>query len=141
MLKYLNAESDIAKLLRQGSRPEICFNYIGEQTMPAAQANAIGVAAESYGRTNSERGLRPYLLMITAEIRKGQLSVRWGYSRNLHRETTIRHLARSFKKAFKSLIDCCETDDTTLFTPSDFPDANLSQLELDEFISSIGAIG
>ena len=75
--------------------------------------------------------------MITAEIRKGQLSVRWGYSRNLHRETTIRHLARSFKKAFKSLIDCCETDDTTLFTPSDFPDANLSQLELDEFISSI----
>jgi non-ribosomal peptide synthase protein (TIGR01720 family) len=141
VLKYLNAESDIAKLLRQAARPEICFNYIGEQTVPAAQANAIGVAAESYGRTNSERGLRPYLLMITAEIRKGQLSVRWGYSRNLHRETTIRHLARSFKKAFKSLIDCCETDDTTLFTPSDFPDANLSQLELDEFISSIGAIG
>jgi len=108
--------------------------------MPSARENAISVAGESYGRNNSARGHRPYLLMITAEIRKEQLSIRWSYSRNLHRETTIRDLARSFKKAFKSLIDYCETDDTTLFTPSDFPDANLSQLELDEFISSIGAL-
>ena len=108
--------------------------------MPAAQANAIGVAAEP--QQNQQRA-RP--TPVSADDhggdQEGQLSVRWGYSRNLHRETTIRHLARSFKKAFKSLIDCCETDDTTLFTPSDFPDANLSQLELDEFISSISAIG
>ena len=77
--------------------------------------------------------------MISAEIRKEQLIVRWGYSRNLHRETTIQRLAQSFEKAFKSLIQCSHASNATLFTPSDFPDANLSQLELDEFISSIGA--
>jgi non-ribosomal peptide synthase protein (TIGR01720 family) len=140
VLKYLNAGSEIGKLLRQTPRPEISFNYIGEQAMPSPRENAISVAAESYGSSISARGVRPYLLMITAEIRKEQLSIRWNYSRNLHRETTIRDLARSFKKAFKSLIDCCETTDTDLFTPSDFPGANLSQVELDEFISSIGAL-
>ena len=140
VLKYLNTGSETAQLLRQASRPEISFNYIGEQSLSSARENAISVAGESYGRNNSARGNRPYLLMITAEIRKEQLSIRWGYSRNLHRETTIRDLARSFKKAFKSLIDCCDETDTTLFTPSDFPGANLSQIELDEFISSIGAL-
>jgi non-ribosomal peptide synthase protein (TIGR01720 family) len=138
-LKYLNVESETAKLLRQAPRPEISFNYIGEQAVPAGRENVIRPAAEKYGRVNSECGTRPYLLMITAEIRKEQLLLRWAYSRNQHRESTIRSLAQSFEKAFRSLVDSGQQTNANIYTPSDFPNANLSQTDLDEFIATIGA--
>jgi non-ribosomal peptide synthase protein (TIGR01720 family) len=139
-LKYLNAASEVAHLLQVAPRAEISFNYIGEQEVSAARENAVGLAPEKCGSLQSKRNTRPYQLMVTAEIRKGQLAINWSYSKNLHQETTIQRLAHSFEKALKSLIDCDQkTNDATLYTPSDFPNANLSQLELDEFINSIGA--
>lgn len=133
-LKYLKREA-----WPSSARAEISFNYIGEQEVSAARANAIGLAPEKCGSLLSKRNPRPYHLMVTAEIRKGQLTINWSYSSNLHQETTIQRLAQSFERAFRALIDVDQKTKDALYTPSDFPNANLNQLELDEFLSSIGA--
>ena len=83
------------------------------------------------------RGMRPFLLMVTAQITEERLTIHWAYSKNMHRETTIRRLVESFEEAFRSLIRHSQTADAN--TPSDFPNANLSQLDLDKFIATIGA--
>jgi len=137
VLKYLTAESEIAKLLSAAQPAEVSFNYIGAQQTAVRDENGIRLAAERYGTVNGERGMRPYLLMVTAQITEEQLTVHWAYSKNVHRETTIRRLVESFEKAFRSLISHCQTAEAN--TPSDFPNANLSQLDLDEFIATIGA--
>ncbi len=138
-LKYLNLQTEAAQVLQIAPRAEISFNYIGEQEVSVARANAIGLAPEKCGSLQSKRNPRPYQLMVTAEIRKGQLTINWSYSKNLHQETTIQRLAQSFERAFKTLIDFDQKNNAALYTPSDFPNANLSQLELDEFLSGIGA--
>jgi amino acid adenylation domain-containing protein/non-ribosomal peptide synthase protein (TIGR01720 family) len=137
VLKYLRPESEIAKLLRAAPRAEVSFNYVGAPKAAPRDENAIRQAAEKYGTLNGERGQRPYLLMVTAQIREERLTINWAYSKNVHRPTTIRRLAESFEEAFRSLIGHCQTADAN--TPSDFPNANLSQSDLDEFIATIGA--
>jgi amino acid adenylation domain-containing protein/non-ribosomal peptide synthase protein (TIGR01720 family) len=140
LLKYLNPESEIAKLLRAAPRAEVSFNYVGAQEEAGARnENSVHQAAEKHGRVNCERGVRPYLLMVTAQVTREKLTVQYGYSKNLHRQQTIERLAELFEKNFRSLISLCQRADATLYTPSDFPNANLNQVDLDDFIASIGA--
>jgi amino acid adenylation domain-containing protein/non-ribosomal peptide synthase protein (TIGR01720 family) len=136
-LKYLRPESEIAKFLRAAPRAEVSFNYVGAQEPASREKSTFHQAAEKYGSIDDGRGMRPYLLMVSAQISEERLTVHWAYSKNMHRETTIMRLAKSFEEAFRSLISRCKTGDAN--TPSDFPNANLSQLDLDEFIATIGA--
>ena len=46
-------------------------------------------------------------------------------------------LANHYFRALKTLIAHCTAPDSGGFTPSDFPDADLSQSELDEFIGQL----
>jgi non-ribosomal peptide synthase protein (TIGR01720 family) len=137
VLKYLKRESEIAQLLWAAPRAEVSFNYIGAQKAAAQDENDVRLAAEIYRPVHGNRGMRPFLLMITAQITEEQLAIHWSYSKNRHRETTIRHLAESFEEAFRSILNHCQTREAN--TPSDFPNANLSQLDLDKFIATIGA--
>ena len=66
-------------------------------------------------------------LEITGKITGGQLHLEWTYSENVHRDTTIERLAKSFVEALRSLIAHCQTPEAGGYTPSDFPAAGLSR--------------
>jgi non-ribosomal peptide synthase protein (TIGR01720 family) len=71
----------------------------------------------------------------------GRLRVDWSYSEQVHRRATIDGLAQSFLEALRSLIDHCQSPGAGGHTPSDFPEAHLSQKELDQLIARIGQTG
>ncbi|WRH68897.1 MAG: hypothetical protein RSE13_12695 [Planktothrix sp. GU0601_MAG3] len=78
-------------------------------------------------------GRRPHLIEINSIIVSGRLEIEWQYSENFHQKTTIENLAHTYQKSLESLINHCLSAEGG-YTPSDFPDADLNQTELDELL-------
>jgi non-ribosomal peptide synthase protein (TIGR01720 family) len=136
-LKYLSRREEIAARLQAMPPAEISFNYIGPSAAAKQAEGEIRLVKESLGRLVSEHNSRPYRLMVSGQVENRRLAVRWMYSKRLHRKGTIRKLAGFFQEALQDLIAGCEQKAESLYTPSDFPNANLNQTELDEFLSSL----
>lgn len=139
-LKYLSRREQIASQLQAMPSAEICFNYIGPSAAAGRSNGEIRLAKENPGRLVSEQNLRPYRIMVSGQVENRRLSVHWMYGKKIHRKDTIRRLAGYFKDAFQDLMACSEQQEGSIYTPSDFPNANLSQTELDEFLSSLSAV-
>jgi amino acid adenylation domain-containing protein/non-ribosomal peptide synthase protein (TIGR01720 family) len=134
-LKYLSHRDDIAARLQAMPQAEVSFNYIGPTAAAKQTGGHIRLAKEGVGRLVSELNSRPYLLMVCAQIENQRLVVNWTYSENIHRRETIRKLAGFFEEALHDLIAGCERKAEGHYMSSDFPNANLNQTELDEFLS------
>ncbi len=130
LLRYLAAE----ETLGPPGTPQLSFNYLG-QFGGGQQGELFGEAAEAYGPLHSPRARRPYVLEIEAYISEGTLRVRWTYGQALHRRETIAELAEAYCTALREVIAHCVAPETGGYTPSDFPEAELSQADLDELMA------
>ncbi|MDB9486904.1 hypothetical protein PN492_10175 [Dolichospermum circinale CS-537/01] len=68
---------------------------------------------------------------------EGKLEIYFVYSQNLHQRETITHLANDYISKLKTLITHCTSLENGGYTPSDFPDVDLSQDELDDLLSTL----
>jgi len=131
VLRYLSQEGK--KRLAHLPPADILFNYLG-QFDQVLQDNGWQHAAEAMGAPRSRLGDRTHILEITSHVVQGCLHTDWHYSRNLHRESTIRQLAADYQTELQILIDHCRSAEPT-HTPSDFPLARLSQNQLEQIES------
>jgi non-ribosomal peptide synthase protein (TIGR01720 family) len=81
------------------------------------------------------------LLEIEASVSDGQLQCGFHYSENIHRRESIERLAEGYLAALRSVIAHCREGGAKGATPSDFPEARLSQSELNKFLSMISGSG
>ena len=72
---------------------------------------------------------------VEGRVMKGRLQIDWIYSEHYHCRTTVEQLAQGFKQNLIELILHCQSPQAGGYTPSQFPDADLSQAELDELIN------
>jgi non-ribosomal peptide synthase protein (TIGR01720 family) len=138
LLRHLRGDAALEATLNAFPTPEVCFNYLGQWDQTLAGDSPFTTARESGGATRNERGLRSYLLDISGGVGGGRLHMNCTYSENIHRRPTVEALMQNFMAALRAMIDHCRSPEAGGFTPSDFPAANLSQTELDNFISSLG---
>ena len=82
--------------------------------------------------------MRRYLLEISGIVSRGQMRFDWTYSRALHTAATIQTLADNFAAALRAIIDHCQNPEAGGFTPSDFPELDLDQSELDNLLDDLG---
>ena len=132
LLRYLSPEAAVRKQLREMRAAEVCFNYLGQVDQALKEETRFGIAAESSGAGQSERGARNYLLEIDAIIAGGRLRLMWSYSQNLHRPETIEALAANYLEELRGLIGHCQSPQAGGYTPSDFPLAQVTQEWLDQ---------
>ena len=83
-------------------------------------------------------GTRSHILQITCGVESDTLWVTWAYSESLHRRPTIERLAEDYMQALRSLIRHCRSTKRGGYTPSDFPEAELTQEELDALVAQLG---
>jgi non-ribosomal peptide synthase protein (TIGR01720 family) len=131
-LRYCRSDVEIAEKLSVLPQAEIIFNYLGQFDRVFADSSTFQLAQESYGMTNSPKATRSHLLQIIGKVMGGQLQMNWAYSKNIHRRDTIENLAQCFIETLRSLINHSQSNNSTSFTPSDFPEAELSQEQLDQ---------
>jgi amino acid adenylation domain-containing protein/non-ribosomal peptide synthase protein (TIGR01720 family) len=137
LLRYLNDDAESAARLARLSKSEVTFNYLGQFEELAAGSATFVIRSESVGPNRSPRGRRTHVLDVAASVIGGQLNLFWTYSQNLHERVTIERLAEEYLTALRAIVSHCTSPDAGGYTPSDFPEAGLSQQELDLLLAEI----
>jgi amino acid adenylation domain-containing protein/non-ribosomal peptide synthase protein (TIGR01720 family) len=133
ILKYLSRNLH----LNDFPQAEVCFNYLGQFDRVLPDSSLFSFAPESSGETRSPLGNRRYLIDINGFVSEGKLQLNWAYSQEIHRKATVLSLAEGFIEALRDMITHCQSTEVGGYTPSDFPQANLNQKELDLFLAKI----
>ncbi|MBD2625731.1 non-ribosomal peptide synthetase [Trichormus variabilis] len=131
VLRYLNHQ------LPAQPQPQVIFNYLGQFDQILPNLSLFSPAKESIGATHSPRGNRSHLLEVEGMVINGQLQLQWSYSTNLHRQETVEKLAEGMVEALRSLIVHSQTTEVNNYTPEDFPDADISQDQLDQVFAEL----
>ncbi len=141
VLRYLADDTELVERLQSLPQPEVSFNYLGQLDQVLPETTPFKLASEAVPETQSRRGNLSHLLRVNASVSGGQLQVLWTYSRDLYEQTTVKNLGLEFQRALQSLITDCLCAQTASYTPSDFPDADLSQKDLDLIVTKISGTG
>jgi non-ribosomal peptide synthase protein (TIGR01720 family) len=136
MLRYLGTES-VRDHLRELPQAEVLFNYSGQFDQTLIDNGMFAAAPEDRGEGRSGKNQRKHLLEITGGVVGGQLQLTWIYSQQVHKQETVERVATDFIAALQQLIEQCQWGEVIGFTPSDFPEAELSQQELDELVAEL----
>jgi amino acid adenylation domain-containing protein/non-ribosomal peptide synthase protein (TIGR01720 family) len=137
MLKYLSEDEAVRERLRKIPAGAVSFNYLGQFDQVLNGSALLSAAAEASGAGQRAEERLAYQLTVNSLVREGRLHVSWVYSEQVYEATTIEQVADSYMQSLREIIAHCGLADTGGFTPSDFPEANLSQSDLDTFISRI----
>jgi len=138
LLRHL-AGDDVRAELAAAPAPPIAFNYLGQlgggggrETAPeGAEEPWLRLAGEPAGAQRSPRCRRSFQLAVNAVVAGGRLQMRWLYSRNLHRRSTVEALAESYLEELRRLVDHCLSPGAGGYTPSDFPLAGVDRATLE----------
>ena len=74
---------------------------------------------------------------INASVQAGKLEVNWTYSKDLHQIESIQTLLAHFEDNLKAIITHCSQIEDTEYTPSDFPEIDFSQEDLDSLFEQL----
>jgi non-ribosomal peptide synthase protein (TIGR01720 family) len=134
LMRYVSGKEEVRERVRRVRRGEISFNYLGQFDQVIGVGKRFERGRERSGQAHCPLGIRPYLIDVSAIIIGGQLQVSWLYSRNVHLRSHIERLAWSFIDSLRHIIEHCLSPDAGGITPSDFPEAGLSQEELEKLL-------
>jgi non-ribosomal peptide synthase protein (TIGR01720 family) len=137
VLRYLHPDPEVRAVLQALPPPEISFNYLGQLDQTLSESSLFRSARESSGPPHSPLGRRPHLLEVNGWVAEDRLHLEWSYSQRVHRRATVERLAQGFLKALEALIVHCRSPEAGGFTPSDFPEVELSHGELEELIAEL----
>ncbi|MEN3329189.1 MAG: hypothetical protein V7638_3996 [Acidobacteriota bacterium] len=144
VLRYLSPDEGIRRQLASQPQAEISFNYLGrydQATSEIAEAGLFRAAPEHPGPLRAASAERLYKLQLVCSIVGGELQVSWEYSNEIHHAETVTQLAAEYLAELERLIRHCQSPDAGAFTPSDFPDAELTQPQLDDLIAALPVTG
>jgi non-ribosomal peptide synthase protein (TIGR01720 family) len=134
MLRYLG---QAGSQLQQLPQAEVVFNYTGQFDQTLSESGLFRAGREDRGDGRSGANQRAHLLEVTGGVAGGQLQMTWSYSEQVHKRETVERVAADFIAALRELVQQCQWGEAVSFTPSDFPEARLSQKDLDKFLTRI----
>ncbi|MGN8103740.1 non-ribosomal peptide synthetase [uncultured Pseudomonas sp.] len=119
---------------------QVTFNYLGQFDQSFGTDALFHPLEESAGLAHDPDAPLPNELSIDSQVYGGELVLRWTFSRERHDQQVIGDLAEAYLAELHSLIAHCLQDDAGGLTPSDFPLARLTQVQLDALPVSASAI-
>lgn len=135
LLRYLSPSGD---LLSDMPESQVSFNYLGQLGQSLPDDSPFSEAPDPTGPSRDPMGKREYLIDVTVSISQGQLRVEWIYSDAQYRSETIEQLVQTYVAELKSIIEHCLSSEAGGYSPSDFPEAELSQEDLDDLLGELG---
>jgi FkbH-like protein/non-ribosomal peptide synthase protein (TIGR01720 family) len=104
------------------------FSYLGPTALTTLSPPFLGSGMSFLEADNSYP--RGYRLEIEVSLAGEYLEMHWRYERRRYTASTIATLARDTHERLQALVRHCLTPGVGGYTPTDFPDANLSSDEL-----------
>jgi amino acid adenylation domain-containing protein/non-ribosomal peptide synthase protein (TIGR01720 family) len=137
LVRYLNSDPETSGTLRYLPHAEVVFNYLGQFDSLLGEDSLLTPVADKNGADRGTEGHRCHLLEINAQVARKQLTIDWGYSRNVHREETVASLAQGYIDALRSLLKHCQSVSPGKHNPFDFPLVDLNESQLDAVIAKV----
>jgi amino acid adenylation domain-containing protein/non-ribosomal peptide synthase protein (TIGR01720 family) len=129
-LRYLGTPQVRAELATL-PQPRITFNYLGQFDRQFDDGAMFVPSTEGNGVAQDPSAPLGNWLTVEGQVYGGELSLSWGYSREMFDTATIQRLADDYAQELNALIDHCCAVEMPQATPSDFPLARISQAQLD----------
>ena len=136
LLRYSNDAA--AEKLRALPQAEVRLNYLGQVDRALLDSSMFTVASQPIGPAQSPNAQRAYLLNIIGSVSAGELRLEWTYSENVHLRETVERLAQNYLHELRELIAQSRSTDEMSYSPSDFPNAKLSQEDLNKVLARLG---
>jgi non-ribosomal peptide synthase protein (TIGR01720 family) len=127
VLRYLK------KLDGLTQQPAVIFNFLGNQK--SFDSNVLGKGKFISKGVRSPESERHHLLEINAFIVEGRLHLLFSFSEKFHKAETIQNLVAHFEYTLRQLVEHCSGRETSQYSPSDFPEADLSQDDFDTLLN------
>jgi amino acid adenylation domain-containing protein/non-ribosomal peptide synthase protein (TIGR01720 family) len=127
--------------LRECPLGEVSFNYLGQVDQSLPDGSPFGPASESSGPAHHPDAKRSHLIDVIASVIDGQLRMEWLYCQEMYRRETIEKLARQYVEELKTIIEHCTSPEVGGYTPSDFPDVELSQEDIEDILEELAEDG
>jgi len=137
LLRYTRQDASITHEFEALPQADVSLNYLGDFHRMFDSSRMFRPVREFADSMCSGENERSHLLEIIAWVDGGELQLSWTFSNTVHRRETIESLAERLLRALSKLIDHCKSPEAGGLTPSDFPDADLSQEELDAFVEHL----
>jgi non-ribosomal peptide synthase protein (TIGR01720 family) len=137
VLRYLSEEAEFQQQFGDQKQPLISFHYLGNldhvfsSTSTMKFEDPLDVAIRNADHAHENR------LAVLAGIKNDRLFVGWAFRKDAYLEKTIEDLAASFMSSLERMITHCQSVEKARYTPSDFPEADLNQQELDALLAEI----
>jgi len=124
LLKY------VTRSLPQTDFPQVVFNFLGKKNEVQG-----GHATSIMQGMRHELSERNYFIEINAIINNGVLEMNWSYPNTIYNKSTIQQLITNFEQCLLELLAHCSDLEKGKYTPSDFPEADLNQDDLDNLLN------
>ncbi|MHC8352108.1 amino acid adenylation domain-containing protein [Pseudomonas sp. RT4P38] len=129
-LRYLGTPAIRAELAAL-PQPRITFNYLGQFDRQFDDAAMFVPSTEGNGVAQDPSAPLGNWLTVEGQVYGGELSLSWGFSREMFDTATIQRLADDYAQELNALIEHCCALEANQATPSDFPLARIRQAQLD----------
>lgn len=130
LLRYLgapHAQESLANL----TAPRITFNYLGQFDRQFNESALFVPASQGSGQAQDPEAPLANWLTLEGQVYGGELSLQWGFSREMFEAATVQGLADEYAAELRVLIEHCCATPAGQVSPSDFPLARLTQQQLD----------
>ncbi|MGX1187344.1 amino acid adenylation domain-containing protein/non-ribosomal peptide synthase protein (TIGR01720 family) [Pseudomonas sp. F-14 TE3623] len=139
VLRYL-ADPQTSTALAALPQPRITFNYLGQFDRQFDEAALFVPSSEGSGAAQDPSAPLANWLTVEGQVYGGELSMSWGFSREMFDTATIQQLVDQYAVELNALIEHCCTLETPQATPSDFPLARITQAQLDALPVAAGQL-
>ncbi|GGO96051.1 non-ribosomal peptide synthetase [Wenjunlia tyrosinilytica] len=136
LLRHLSPDESVRARLRDGRRAELVFNYLGQADASLLPDSIFQLSGDPVGAPHGPAQRRRHLVNVNGIVVDGRLRVDFAYSQAVHDPTTVEALVARFTAATRELLGECLTGGVR-FVPSDFPDIDLTQGELEELLTEL----
>lgn len=136
VLRYLSKDNELRKRLSEVN-PEIVFNYLGQLNVNVSENSGWKLGSRLIVADQSALRKRIHILEVNSIIADGKLKIDFTYSRNIHKEDTIKEFADHYMTELKNIIAHCLSGESGGYTPSDFSASGLNQQELDDLLENL----
>jgi amino acid adenylation domain-containing protein/non-ribosomal peptide synthase protein (TIGR01720 family) len=134
LIQYLSPLEDW-KQMKAAGMAEVSFNYLGQFDSITAEGSLFkGQPPIFAGMPIASQNHRPHLIDVVGAVKDGKLHLSWLYSKELFFDETIRQVADDCLEILRSFIRE-KTSAEKIFVPSDFPEADLSEQQLQKVLS------
>ena len=140
VLRYLGSGETSARL-RTMRQAQVAFNYLGQLDQTVGEERWLGIGEESAGAERERSGQRVHAVEVGGYVVGGELRMGWEYDGERYKRAEMEAVAARYKQELEELIEHCVSEEAGGFTPSDFPDAEFDQTELDELMGQLTEFG